>query len=189
MKSIFNFFGVKGILGKGSSYRPLINYNWSDTYQVDNQMYAKNLGTGKEQKITIQSGDSLSEEEIQRMVNEAEENAESDKKQKEDVDVRNEADSLIFQTKKSLDELKGISDSEKADVNSKITALEDALKGTNLDDIKSKKDDLSKTAQEIAQKAYEQASAEQPSQEQPADNKGSNKKDDDVVDADFTDVN
>ena len=148
---------------------------------------AKNLGTGKEQKITIQNGGSLSEEEINRMVNEAEAHAEADKQRKEEVDVRNESDSLIFQTKKSLDELKGVTDDEKTSVNEKISALEEALKGNNIDDIKAKKDELQKVAQEVATKAYQQAQQDQQATSgQNTDNKGAK---DDTVDADFTDVN
>lgn len=144
---------------------------------------AKNLGTGKEQHITIQNSSSLSEEEINRMVKEAEENAAKDKERKEKADTINDANSLIFQVKKSLDELKGVSDDEKT----KITALcDDLQKSVDAEDIpaiKSKRAELEKAAQDLATRVYQQNA------EQNQNNSSSDKKDDNVVDADFTDVN
>ncbi|HHU55572.1 MAG TPA: molecular chaperone DnaK [Acholeplasmataceae bacterium] len=139
---------------------------------------AKDLGTGKSQKITIQSGSGLSEEEIQRMIREAEENADADKKRRDLVDQKNEAEQLIFATKKAMTDLGDkVSDSEKTDINQKIDELEKALKGDDIDDIKAKKEALSQASQNVAMRAYQQAQASE------------EKKDDDVVDAEVEDVN
>ena len=106
---------------------------------------AKDLGTGKEKSITIQNNNGLSEEEIQRMVREAEENAESDKARKEEVDLRNECEQIIFSVKKSVDDLGAeVTDSEKADIEAKTKDLEDALKGSDLETIKARKEELLK---------------------------------------------
>ena len=142
---------------------------------------AKNLGTGKEQKITIQSGSGLSDAEIERMVKEAEENAEADKKRKEEGDLINEATQLIFQTKKSLNELKNVDASEKENAEKLCDELQKALDANNMTDIKEKKEALEKVAQDIAVKAYQQA------QEQHQAESGDSKKDN-TVDADFSDV-
>ncbi|HIT50369.1 MAG TPA: molecular chaperone DnaK [Candidatus Pelethenecus faecipullorum] len=142
---------------------------------------AKNLGTGKEQKITIQSGSGLSDAEIERMVKEAEENAEADKKRKEEADLINEANQLIFQTKKSLNELKNVDASEKENAEKLCDELQKALDANNMTDIKEKKEALEKVAQDIAVKAYQQA------QEQHQAESGDSKKDN-TVDADFSDV-
>ena len=142
---------------------------------------AKNLGTGKEQKITIQSGSGLSDAEIERMVKEAEENAEADKKRKEEADLINEANQLIFQTKKSLNELKNVDASEKENAEKLCDELQKALDANNMTDIKEKKEALEKVAQDIAVKAYQQA------QEQHQAESGDSKKNN-TVDADFSDV-
>lgn len=151
---------------------------------------AKDLGTGKEQKITIQNTSNLSEEEIQKMVDEAEKNAKEDAKRKEEADLRNEADSTIFQTKKALDDLKNIDQSEKDKALKEIEELENALKGTDLTDIKSKLEVLQKTTNDIATKAYQQqAQSNQNANTNTNDaNESSSKKDDDVVDADYKEV-
>ena len=149
---------------------------------------AKDLGTGKSQNITIQGGSGLSEEEIDRMVKEAEMNAESDKKRKEEVDTRNEAEQAIFSVKKAMEDLGAEVDAnEKADVEAKISALEEALKGTNVEDIKAKKDELLKASQNIAVKAYQKAQANnQNTGNNENNNNGNNGSDDDAVDAEFT---
>ena len=149
---------------------------------------AKDLGTGKSQNITIQGGSGLSEEEIDRMVKEAEMNAESDKKRKEEVDARNEAEQAIFSVKKAMEDLGAEVDAnEKADVEAKISALEEALKGTNVEDIKAKKDELLKASQNIAVKAYQKAQANnQNTGNNENNNNGNNGSDDDAVDAEFT---
>ena len=148
---------------------------------------AKNLGTGKEQKITIQSGSGLSEEEINRMVKEAEENAEADKARKEEADLLNEANQLIFQTRKALNDLKNVDPNEKANAENLCNELEKALESKDMNLIRTKKEELQKVAQDIAVKAYQQ------NQGNPTDggnNNGgqSNGGHGDSVDADFSDV-
>ena len=138
---------------------------------------AKNLGTGKEQKITIQGGSGLSDAEIERMVKEAEENAEADKNRKEEADLVNESSQLIFQTRKALKDLKNVDPTEAETAENLCKELEKALEGKNISDIREKKENLEKVAQEIAVKAYQQA------QEAQGAGAGS-----DSVDADFSDV-
>ena len=140
---------------------------------------AKNLGTGKEQKITIQGGSGLSDAEIERMVKEAEENAEADKKRKEEADLVNEANQLIFQTRKALKDLINVDEAEKAEAERLCDDLEKALSFGNIADIREKKEALEKVAQDIAVKAYQQA------QEQ---NGAGTVNEDGSVDADFSDV-
>ncbi|UKI49884.1 MAG: molecular chaperone DnaK [Clostridium sp.] len=147
---------------------------------------AKNLGTGKEQKITIQNGSGLSEEEINRMVHEAEENADADKKRKEEADLVNEANNLIFQTKKSLGELKNVTDDEKNEANKLCDELQAALDKNDLAEIKVKKEALEKKAQDIAVRAYQQAQEEHGGNNNNNNNGSTNN--DGTVDADFSDV-
>jgi molecular chaperone DnaK len=144
---------------------------------------AKDLGTNKEQKIVIKSDTGLSEAEIERMIKEAEENAEADQKRKEEADLRNEADQLIFAATKALDDLKeDVTEDEKTKVNDAVSAMQEALKGNDLDDIKAKRDALSEASQAVAMKAYEKASnASGMSDQAPS---GA----DDVVEADFEEV-
>ena len=145
---------------------------------------AKDLGTGKAQSITITGGSSLSEDEINRMVKEAEENAEADKKRKEEADLINEASQMIFQTNKALEDLKdSISEDEKNDAKAKADALQEALDKHDLEEIKAKKDDLEKTVQALATKVYQQA---QQAQQAAQNENPSNGKHDDAVDADYT---
>lgn len=132
------------------------------TFDIDKNgivnVSAKDLGTNKEQKITIKSSSGLSDEEIDRMVKEAKENEEADKKRKEEVDLRNEVDQLLFQTDKTLEEVK---DKVDADEIKKVEDARDALKkaqeANNLEEMKTKKDDLTKAIQDISVKLYEQA--------------------------------
>ena len=139
---------------------------------------AKDLGTGKEKSITIQNNNGLSEEEIQRMVREAEENAESDKARKEEVDLRNECEQIIFSVKKSVDDLGAeVTDSEKADIEAKTKDLEDALKGSDLETIKARKEELLKASQNVAMRAYQKA------QQANNNNDGGAVNPDDIVDA------
>ena len=142
---------------------------------------AKNLGTGKEQKITIQGGSGLSDAEIERMVKEAEENAEADKARKEEADLINESNQLIFQTKKALNDLQNVDPEEKAQAESLCAELEKALESKNINDIRTKKEELEKVAQGIAVKAYQQA---QEANGGNTDGQGAS----DTVDADFSDV-
>ncbi len=144
---------------------------------------AKDLGTGKEQKITIQNGSGLSDAEIERMVKEAEENAEADKKRKEEADLVNESNQLIFQTKKALSEIKNVDEAEKTQAETLCDELEKALKANDLATVRTKKEELEKVAQGIAVKAYQQA------QEANGGNNGtSGANGDGTVDADFSDV-
>ena len=145
---------------------------------------AKDLGTQKEQRITITSGSGLTDEEIDRMVREAEENADADAKRKEQAELRNEAEQLIFAAKKSVTELGDeVTAEEKANVESGVEALEKALSEGNADEIKAKKEELEKVAQELAVKVYSKAAeAGQAAQG------GAQSGDDSVVDAEYKEV-
>ncbi|WEV70276.1 molecular chaperone DnaK [Lactobacillus sp. ESL0785] len=132
------------------------------TFDIDKNgivnVSAKDMGTGKEQKITIKSSSGLSDEEIKKMQKEAEEHAEEDKKKKEEVDLRNEVDQLIFSTEKTLKEVKDndkISADDTKKVQDALDALKKAQKDNNLDEMKSKKDELTKVAQDLAVKLYQ----------------------------------
>ena len=145
---------------------------------------AKDLGTQKEQNIVIQSSSGLSDEEVERMVKEAELNAEADAKRKEEVDLKNEADQLVFQVEKTLKDLEGkVEESEVTKANEAKDALKTALEAGNLDDIRTKKDALSEIVQALSMKLYEQAAAAQQAQGEEG-----GAKQDDVVDAEFTEV-
>ena len=165
------------------------------TFDIDKNgivnVSAKDMGTGKEQKITIQSASGLSDEEIERMKKEAEEHADEDAKKKEEVDLRNEVDGLIFQTEKTLKEVDGkLSDSDVQPVKDALEDLKKAQKDNNLDEMKEKKDALSKVAQDLAVKLYQQNAQNQQGQggqAGPTDN-GSNGANGDTVDGDFTKV-
>ncbi|MEE0880700.1 MAG: molecular chaperone DnaK [Turicibacter sp.] len=145
---------------------------------------AKDLGTQKEQRITITSGSGLTDEEIDRMVREAEENADADAKRKEQAELRNEAEQLIFAAKKSVTELgDDVTTEEKANVEAGVEALEKALSEGNADEIKAKKEELEKVAQELAVKVYSKAAeANQAAQG------GAQSGDDSVVDAEYKEV-
>ncbi len=155
---------------------------------------AKDLGTGKQQDITITSSTNMSKEDIDKAVREAEAFAAEDKKKREDVDARNQADQLVFQSKKSLEEFGDkVAASDKSDCEAKIAALEEALKGSDIELIKSKQKELEASIQGIATKVYQQAAAQQQQQQGPQGNQGGynpgNGGDDNVVDAEFTDAN
>ena len=141
---------------------------------------AKDLGTNKEHKITISGTGSLSKADIDRMVKEAEEQAEADKQKREEADLRNEASNLIFQTNKAMEDLKEEVDaSTKTKLQGLIKNLESALSGTDLELIRTKKQELEKDAQEIAVKAYQKTQAKsEPKEETDADGKK-------TVDAEF----
>lgn len=145
---------------------------------------AKDLGTQKEQRITITSGSGLTDEEIDRMVREAEENADADAKRKEQAEIRNEAEQLIFAAQKSVSELGDeVTAEEKANVESGVEALQKALSEGNVDEIKTKKEELEKVAQELAVRVYSKA-AEAAGAAQGEGNSG----DDSVVDAEYKEV-
>ncbi len=156
---------------------------------------AKDLGTGKQQNITITSSTNMSKEDIDKAVREAEAFAAEDKKKREDVDARNQADQLVFQSKKSLEEFGDkVAASDKSDCEAKIAALEEALKGSDMELIKSRQKELEASIQGIATKVYQQAAAQQQQQQGPqgGDQGGyttGNGNDDNVVDAEFTDAN
>jgi molecular chaperone DnaK len=146
---------------------------------------AKDLGTNKEQSITIQSSSGLSEEEVEKMIKDAEENAEADKKRREEIDLRNAADQLVFQTDKTLKDLgDNISDDEKQKAEAAKDVLKQALEGEDLEDIKAKKEALEQEVQALSTKLYEQAQ-QQAQQAQGEEQAGS---DDDVVDAEYEEV-
>ncbi len=148
---------------------------------------AKDLGTGKEQNITITSSGGLSDEEIERMVKEAETHASEDEKRKEEVEVRNNADSLVYQAEKTLKEVGDKADSHLKDqVETAIAALKEALADTKTEAIKEKAEALSKPLYELTGKLYEQAqaNAQQSGQEQAGHGTDGPKKDD-VVDGDY----
>ncbi|MFA6790844.1 MAG: molecular chaperone DnaK [Candidatus Izemoplasmatales bacterium] len=152
---------------------------------------AKNVATGKANSITIKSGSAMSEEEIDRLVREAEENAETDKKKREEADLRNEADQMIFMTNKAIKDLGDkVQDSEKKDAEDKINALEKALKGDDLDEIKRLKDDLEKTAQSLSERVYKEQNQNNQGDGAPKKDDSSDKSDSDeeVFDADYKEV-
>jgi len=121
---------------------------------------AKDLGTGKEQKIRIESSSGLDESEIDRMVKEAEQNAESDKAIKESAEARNEADNLIYSTEKSMNDLGDkVPEEDKTKITAAIEALKEALKGTDVEAIKSKSEELKQAAYKLAEEAYKQQQA------------------------------
>ncbi len=145
---------------------------------------AKDLGTGKEQKITITSSGGLSDDEIDRMVKEAEMHAAEDEKRKEGVEARNNADALAYQAEKTLKEIGDKADAGlKSQVETALADLKTALQGTDVEDIKAKAEALSKPLHELTSKLYEQANAAgqeaNPNQAQTAQNN------DDVVDGDY----
>lgn len=148
---------------------------------------AKDLGTNKEQTITIKSSTGLSDEEIDKMVREAEENAEADKKRKEEVELRNEADQLVFTTEKTLKDLEGkVDESEVAKANEAKDALKAAIEKNELEDIRAKKDALQEIVQNLSMKLYEEAA--QAAQAAQGAEDGASGKDDNVVDAEFEEV-
>jgi molecular chaperone DnaK len=161
------------------------------TFDIDKNgivnVRAKDLGTQKEQTITIKSSSGLTDEEIEKMVKDAEANAEADKKRKEEVELRNEVDQLIFQTDKTLKELDGKVD---ADDVKKAEAARDELKAAveadDLEEMKTKRDALNEIVQNLTVKLYEQAAQEQ--QNQAGAQGQSTQNDDGVVDADFEEV-
>ncbi|MBD3419367.1 MAG: molecular chaperone DnaK [Chitinivibrionales bacterium] len=179
------------------------------SFNLDNngilQVSAKDLGTGKEQQIRIESSSGLSEEEIQNMVKDAEANAEADKNEREKVDTKNQADQLIFQTEKTLGEIGDkISDEDKGKIKSALEDLKEKNKGDDIEAIKSCIDALTKASHSMAEEMYKNAQAAGGAQGAPgpeasgadqqsqahnqdasSDKPGGGKKDDGAVDADF----
>ena len=151
---------------------------------------AKDLGSGKEQSITITASTNMSKDDIDKAVREAEQFAAEDKKKREEIDTRNGADQLVFQTEKTLAELGDKVDaSKKAEVESKLAELKEALKGTDIEAIKAKQEAVQKAFYAISEELYKNAQAAQgaqPGADAGAANGG--KPDDGVVDADFKEV-
>ena len=143
---------------------------------------AKDLGTGKEQKITITSSTNMSKDDIEQAVKNAEQFAAEDKKRREEIDARNNADQMVYQTEKMIDDAGDkLSDEEKAGITASNAALKEAIKGGDITAIKEKSEELQKKVYEVSAKLYQQAQADQAQG-------GEAPKDDGVVDADFTDV-
>ncbi len=144
---------------------------------------AKDLGTGKEQSITITSSTNLTDEEIDKMVKEAEANKEADEKRKNEAEVRNNADSMVFQTEKALEDLGDkVDSSDKEKAEEAIKEVKDALEGSDTDKIKEKTEELSKIAMDLAAKVYQNAKPEHDNATEESETK---KKDDGVEEASF----
>jgi len=160
------------------------------TFEIDANgivhVKAKDKGTNKEQSITIQSSSGLSDEDIEQMVKSAEENADADKKRREEVDVRNEADQLVFTTEKTLKDLGDkVDESEKKKAEEAKDNLKKALEGSDLEAIKKEKDSLQEIVQQLSVKLYEQAAQ----QAQGDESQQAGKQEDNVVDAEYEEVN
>lgn len=146
---------------------------------------AKDLGTGKQQEITITASSGLDDKDIDKMVKDAERFAEEDRKRKEKVEVFNQADSLIYQTEKTLKDLEGkLDNTDKENLQKAKADLEAAVKNENVEEIKSKSEALSQAIYAVSSKLYQQAGAEGQAAGQGADQGGA-AKDDNVVDADY----
>jgi molecular chaperone DnaK len=150
---------------------------------------AKDKGTGKEQKIQIQASGGLSDEEIEKMVKEAEANKEADKKKRESVDARNQADTLIHSTEKNLKEHGSkISDAEKKAIEDGSSALKESLKGEDIEDIKKKTETLVQASMKLGEAIYKSQQSTKPDSNKDDGKDDKDKKDDNVVDADFEEV-
>ncbi len=151
---------------------------------------AKDLGTNKEQSITITATNTLTEEEIDKMMKEAEANKEADAKRKEEADAKNDAEQVIFATEKAIKDLGDkVTEEEKKEAEDLIKDLKEAVEKNNIEDIKSKKDKLLECANKLAVKVYEEAAkkaeAEKKETETPNEEENKNKKDDTTIDADY----
>lgn len=167
------------------------------TFDIDQNgivhVSAKDLGTGKEQNISITASTNMSKEDIDKAVKEAEQYAAEDKKRREDVDAKNDAENFAFQCEKSVNEFGDkISEDEKSNILSKCEALKSAVTANNISEIKTLKDDLQKTFYDVANKVYQQANPNGAENIDPSQftkgNQDDNSSDDGVVDADFTEV-
>ena len=148
---------------------------------------AKDKGTGKEQKIQIQASGGLSDDEINKMVKEAEANKDADKKKREAVDARNQADTLLHSTEKNLKEHGSkVSDADKKAIEDASANLRNALKGTDVEEIKKKTQDLVQASMKLGEAIYKSQQGAKPGDKN--DTKKEDKKDDNVVDADFEEV-
>ncbi|MBL7092256.1 MAG: molecular chaperone DnaK, partial [Candidatus Omnitrophica bacterium] len=170
------------------------------TFDIDRNgivhVHAKDLGTGKEQSISITAPKKLSKEEIERMIKEAEKYGEEDKKRKEEVEVRNQADTLAYSTEKSLKDFgEKVSKGEKEKIEKKLAELKEALKGKDINKIKAVMEELMKASHKLAEEIYKEAQAKQKQgpearRQQKEEPKGTaeekKKKGEDIVDADYT---
>jgi len=149
---------------------------------------AKDKGTGKEQKIQIQASGGLSDEEIEKMVKDAEANKDEDKKKRESVDARNQADTLIHSTEKNLKEHGAkVSDADNKAIEDASSALKEAIKGTDIEDIKKKTETLVQASMKLGEAIYKSQEKKEGSPNE-GDKNSEGKKDDNVVDADFEEV-
>ena len=148
---------------------------------------AKDLGTGKEQSITITATTNLSDEEIEKMRKEAEENKEADEKRKEEAETRNEAEQMVFQTEKAIKDLGDKADKKDVEeAEDLIKELKKALEGNDIDEIKEKKEKLQEKAMALASKVYEEAAKErQAAESNTTEETKDDKKDKDVEEADI----
>ena len=155
---------------------------------------AKDLGTGKEQHISITASTNMSKEDIDRAVKEAEAYAAEDAKKKEEIDARNEADQMVYQVEKSMNDFGDkVTQSDKDAVNPKLDALKEALKGSDINAIKNAKDELQKAFYEVAQRVYQQTGGQPGAAGPDVQGEGTSSMggnpDDNIVDADFKDAN
>lgn len=147
---------------------------------------AKDLGTNKEQSITITATTNLSDEEIERMIKEAETNKEEDKKRREEADLRNECDQIIFATEKAIKDLgDNITDNEKKDTEKLIDELKKALEGKDVEQIKAKKEVLNEKAMALATKVYENIAKAKQEEQNATTEEPKDKNDDNVIDAEY----
>jgi molecular chaperone DnaK len=151
---------------------------------------AKDMGTGKQQAITITAPNKLSEDEIEQKVREAEQHADEDKKRQEEVEIRNNADSMIYTSEKTLEELGDkVQPDQKTRIEDLVKELREQIGGDDLDSIKNKTEELTKAIQEVGAAIYQQAQQEQAQQQAQQDSQGEqagqNPGDDDTIDADY----
>lgn len=148
---------------------------------------AKDMGTGKEQAITITAPNKLSEDEIDQKIKEAEKHSEEDKKRQEEVEIRNNADSMIYTAEKTLDELADkVQPDQKTKIEGLVKELREVVGGDDLEAIKNKTEELTKAVQEVGAAIYQQAQQEQAQQQQDAQGQADqDPKDDDTIDADY----
>ncbi len=150
---------------------------------------AKDLGTGKEQSITIQSSTNMSKDDIDKAVKEAEQYASEDKKRREEIDLRNGADQMVYQAEKTVSELGDkITEDEKNSINTACEALKEALKGTDVEAIKTKQDELQKAVFAVSERVYKEAAAAGQAAGNDANGGQGAPADDNVYEADYTDV-
>ncbi len=149
---------------------------------------AKDLGTGKETAVTITGGSALSKEEIDRMVNEAAQHEEDDKKRREELEIRNSAEQLVYTIEKTLKEdADKVSEATRQEVQGDLDAVKEALKGSDIEAVKSSVEKLNQSAMKIGQEVYQNAQAAQAAAEAGASQSSSSSSDDDVIDAEVVD--